>query len=127
MGGIGLDIYGAGEEADKIVNISNKINVDVKLRGRVSNEKMPLIYNQYPIYVLCSKYEGNRKTLLEAMACGCAVIGIRNTPTSPGRRPIVIIAFPASIKTGFPKITCCFPPNWRFTLLKNVNSIAFLC
>jgi glycosyltransferase involved in cell wall biosynthesis len=84
--GIGLDIYGAGEESDKIVNIANKINVDVNFMGRATNDKMPAIYNQYPIYVLCSKYEGNPKTLLEAMSCGCAVIGTE----VPGIREIII-------------------------------------
>ena len=33
------------------------------------------MYNSYVIYVLCSFYEGNPKTLLEAMASGCVVIG----------------------------------------------------
>jgi glycosyltransferase involved in cell wall biosynthesis len=46
---------------------------------------MPKIYNQYAVYVICSHYEGNPKTLLEAMACGSAVIGVR----SPGIREII--------------------------------------
>ena len=36
---------------------------------------MPQYYNRCKVYVLCSLYEGNPKTLLEAMACGCAVVG----------------------------------------------------
>ena len=73
-------------KSNKIVNISNKINVDVNFMGRATNDKMPEIYNQYPIYVLCSKYEGNPKTLLEAMSCECAVIGTE----VPGIREIII-------------------------------------
>ncbi len=36
---------------------------------------MPALYQRCAIYVICSRFEGNPKTLLEAMACGCAVIG----------------------------------------------------
>ena len=36
---------------------------------------MPALYQQCAVYVICSRYEGNPKTLLEAMSCGCAVIG----------------------------------------------------
>ena len=32
------------------------------------------MYNKYFIYVLCSRFEGNPKTLLEAMSCGCTVV-----------------------------------------------------
>jgi len=35
--------------------------------------------------VICSRYEGNPKTLLEAMACGCAVIGTN----VPGIREVI--------------------------------------
>ena len=43
--------------------------------GNIDNHLLPDIYNKCDIYVLCSRYEGNPKTLLEAMACGCFVIG----------------------------------------------------
>ena len=46
---------------------------------------MPSIYNRYAVYVICSHYEGNPKTLLEAMACGRAVIGTE----VPGIREII--------------------------------------
>mgnify|MGYP001178644113 CR=1 FL=1 len=36
---------------------------------------MKKIYNKYKVMVICSNYEGNPKVLLEAMSCGCAVIG----------------------------------------------------
>ena len=32
-------------------------------------------YNRFKYFILCSKYEGNPKTLLEAMSSGCIVIG----------------------------------------------------
>ena len=52
-----------------------KKNVNVNFLGRMSTDQMPELYNSYTVYVLCSHYEGNPKTLLEAMACGCAVVG----------------------------------------------------
>lgn len=70
-----LDIIGDGVLYKSLVEMSARIGVKVNFLGRYPNNKMPEIYNQYSVYVLCSKYEGNPKTLLEAMASGCAVIG----------------------------------------------------
>ena len=72
---ISLDIIGSGELKEKLLQLSKKLRVNVNFIGNISNSKMPEIYNQYRVYVLCSHSEGNPKTLLEAMACGCAVIG----------------------------------------------------
>ena len=47
----------------------------MRFLDRLPNDQLPGIYNAHPIYVICSCYEGNPKTLLEAMACGCAVVG----------------------------------------------------
>lgn len=68
---ITLDMVGNGELKQSIKEYPGNIN----LLGKVPNNKLPEIYNTYPIYVLCSHYEGNPKTLLEAMSCGSAVIG----------------------------------------------------
>ena len=72
---ITLDIVGDGELKDSLNKLVLKKNVKVNFLGRMSNDRMPELYNSYTVYVLCSHYEGNPKTLLEAMACGCAVIG----------------------------------------------------
>jgi glycosyltransferase involved in cell wall biosynthesis len=74
---IGLDVVGTGILKEKIVTLAIKLNVDVKFLGLVDNNLMPNIYNQYQVYVLCSIYEGNPKSMLEAMACGCVVIGTK--------------------------------------------------
>jgi len=73
--GYGLDIVGDGDLREKLEQEAQQKSVDVHFLGRAPNHLLPEIYNAYPIYVLCSKYEGNPKTLLEAMASGCAVIG----------------------------------------------------
>ena len=72
---ITLDIVGDGELKDSLSKLVLKKNVKVNFLGRIPNDKMPELYNHYKIYVLCSHYEGNPKTLLEAMACSSAVIG----------------------------------------------------
>jgi glycosyltransferase involved in cell wall biosynthesis len=76
---IGLDIVGSGKMKDEIEQLSIDLSVDVRFLGRVPNNLMPELYNNYTVYVLCSKYEGNPKSLLEAMSCGCAVIGTNVT------------------------------------------------
>jgi len=70
-----LDIVGSGELEGDLIREAKSLGVSVNFLGNIPNHRMPEIYNNYRIYVLCSYYEGNPKTLLEAMACGCAVIG----------------------------------------------------
>ena len=72
---IQLDIVGVGEMRGELSYMANKLNVHVNFIGSISNDRMNELYNQYKVYVLCSHYEGNPKTLLEAMASGAAVIG----------------------------------------------------
>lgn len=43
--------------------------------GVIPNERLPEELNKSEIFILPSLYEGNPKTLLEAMACGLPVIG----------------------------------------------------
>jgi glycosyltransferase involved in cell wall biosynthesis len=82
---ISLDIVGAGELIDGLKKEAEELGVVVNFLGNIANDKMPEIYNSHPIYVLCSHYEGNPKTLLEAMSCGCAVIGT----DVPGIREVI--------------------------------------
>ena len=72
-----LDIVGEGELKNQLNEWLFKKNIKVNFLNRIPNDKMPELYNRYKVYVICSSYEGNPKTLLEAMACGCAVIGTR--------------------------------------------------
>jgi glycosyltransferase involved in cell wall biosynthesis len=84
--GIGLDLVGNGEIQPDLQHLALKLGVETNFLGRFPNDQMPEIYNRYRIYVLCSHYEGNPKTLLEAMACGCAVMG----SNVPGIRDVIV-------------------------------------
>lgn len=73
--GIGLDVIGDGELKEDLSCLAKEVGADVKFLGRVSNKELPGILAQYEIFVLPSHFEGHPKTLLEAMACGLAVVG----------------------------------------------------
>lgn len=72
---VSLDLVGHGNLIEKYKNTASKCKVRVNFLGSLPNQKLPKVYNKYSIFVLPSKYEGNPKALLEAMSCGCAVIG----------------------------------------------------
>lgn len=48
---------------------------NVEFAGVIPNERLPVELNRSEIFLQPSLYEGNPKTLLEAMACGLPVIG----------------------------------------------------
>lgn len=70
-----LVIAGEGEMRAELEVQAEKDGVKVRFLGAVPNDQLPDLYNRHPVFVLPSHYEGNPKTLLEAMACGAAVIG----------------------------------------------------
>jgi len=70
-----LDIYGSGSERDILETMARRLNVKIQLAGNVPNTSLPEILARYPLFVLPSLYEGMPKSLLEAMACGLAVLG----------------------------------------------------
>ena len=73
--GIGLDVVGEGETRMALEAEANRLGLNVNFLGPLPNDQLAEIYQNHKIYIICSRFEGNPKTLLEAMACGCAVIG----------------------------------------------------
>ncbi|MCF7866683.1 glycosyltransferase [Candidatus Woesearchaeota archaeon] len=66
-----LDIYGSGPQEERILNYIKKMNFrNINLKGNIENSKIPKILKKYKVYIQTSFYEGNPKTILEAMACG---------------------------------------------------------
>ena len=72
---ISVDIIGDGDQKIELKAYAKKLNVKINFLGRKPNNKIPKILNKYSVYVICSKIEGNVKTLLEAMACELICIG----------------------------------------------------
>lgn len=70
-----LVLIGMGHLKDKIVNKATADGIKVTFIDSVNNNKLPIEYNKAEVFILPSLFEGNPKVLLEAMACGLAVIG----------------------------------------------------
>ena len=70
-----LHIIGEGFYKDELQYEITQNNLNINLIGKVPNQDLPNFYNKYKFFILCSKYEGNPKTLLEAMSSGSVVIG----------------------------------------------------
>lgn len=69
-----LDIVGSGPLEEKLKNLSENENVSVNFLGRLSHEALQNVYSKYTFYISTSTFEGNPKTILEAMASGCVVL-----------------------------------------------------
>ncbi len=73
-GGFGVDLIGDGEEARRLKALAGRTSADVRFFGRIANDSLPALIVRYPVFALTSDYEGHPKALLEAMACGRAVV-----------------------------------------------------
>ena len=85
----GLDVnatvIGKGNQEEELRKHATGLGLTVDWKGNVPNTELPQYLNRAKVFVLPSLYEGHPKTLIEAMACGCAVIGA----DAPGIREIL--------------------------------------
>ena len=63
------------KKKSEITLLAKEKKTKLKLLGSIKNTKLSHYYNTSGVYVICSKIEGNPKSLLEAMACKCPVVG----------------------------------------------------
>ena len=59
----------------KLIELAKNKKMQIKFLGKKNNDQLPYYYNKSRAYVICSKVEGNPKSLLEAMACKCPIVG----------------------------------------------------
>ena len=68
-----LDLYGYGEELDKVLNcIKNQNDENIQYKGEIHDVKS--ILKNYDVYALISKKEGLPIGVLEAMQCGLPLL-----------------------------------------------------
>lgn len=71
---IELDVVGNGPLKKMLIEKINKYDLKVNFLGNLDHEALSELYLNYKFYILPSLYEGNPKTLIEAMGAGCIVI-----------------------------------------------------
>lgn len=69
-----LDLIGSGSLRDMLAKEASLLNVKVNFIEPLENEKLINLMSTYKYYVSTSNFEGNPKTVLEAMSTGCIVI-----------------------------------------------------
>ena len=69
-----IDIFGDGTEKNEITKLAKKQNVEIKFKGIINNNELKKLLTNYKYYLTASKFEGNPKSVLEAMSAGCLVI-----------------------------------------------------
>lgn len=75
------DIYGDGQEKENLTNLIKKMGLQdkIKIKGYVSNEDLPHIFQDYHIFVMPSFPETLGRVYFEAMASGLPVVATKNT------------------------------------------------
>lgn len=69
-----IDIVGDGSSYNLLSKLSNNYNVKVNFLGQLENNELVEKYSEYKFFVSSSLFEGNPKTVLEAMSNGCIVL-----------------------------------------------------
>ena len=65
---------GTGSLSKEFVNYADKNSVSLSIIEKVDNKEVYKFLNKYLFFISFSKYEGNSKTILEAMSSGCVVL-----------------------------------------------------
>ena len=73
--GASLVLIGQGEQRQELEELALRCKADVQFIGILQHNQIPVELNRSEIFVLASLFEGHPKALIEAMACGVAVVG----------------------------------------------------
>lgn len=74
-----IDVVGNGSEKSKLIELSKNLNVKLNFLGNIENDLLIKKYQEYQFYISTSLFEGNPKSVLEAMGSGCVVF-LSNIP-----------------------------------------------
>ena len=69
-----IDIVGVGSRLNSLIELSKLNGVNVNFLGQLNNKELNKKYKEYRYFVSTSHFEGNPKTVLEAMSNGCVVL-----------------------------------------------------
>lgn len=70
-----LVLIGHGEQQSELERLAGEHSAQVQFLGVLPHSQIPLEINRSEIFILPSSFEGHPKALIEAMACGVAVVG----------------------------------------------------
>jgi glycosyltransferase involved in cell wall biosynthesis len=70
-----LVLLGEGDQRQALEQLAAQNQVEVIFKGAIPNNQVPIEINRAQVFVLPSLSEGHPKALIEAMACGAAVLG----------------------------------------------------
>tara|TARA_B100000900_G_scaffold416112_1_gene449185 strand:- start:10066 stop:11196 length:1131 start_codon:yes stop_codon:yes gene_type:complete len=68
-----IDVVGSGPDKEKLIAQAKKHNVSINFLGNLNNNELLKLYQDYKFFISTSLFEGNPKSLLEAMGSGCVV------------------------------------------------------
>ena len=102
-----IDIVGTGTLMEELEHLANEKNTKVNFLGQKSYEELIDLYNNYKFYLSASFYEGNPKTILEAMGCGCLVIvsNLKNNKEIVSNETGILFQFDDNLEEIFKNIT----------------------
>jgi len=73
--GASLVLIGQGEQREELETLAQHHKVKVQFLGVLPHSQVPVEINRSEIFILPSSFEGHPKALIEAMACGVAIVG----------------------------------------------------
>ena len=70
--------YGEGSELQNLKHLAKVNNVKITFNKMVDNKKILEVLKEHTFFINCSFFEGNPKTVLEALSSGCVVFTSSN-------------------------------------------------